>query len=229
MASIVTGTVACGKNQKECEKQALEMLETKYGEKFVVQEYLGQESLEGYFKVSCYPEMDMHILFEAKVACDSSYIEDGYISAVICDKVENQIDENLEHLEGYLVEKVVPVSRSVDSNNPDMDVEEFMALKTKNRFAVYLMYCPQEKDVSKVYKEIQKTFQRLECLSGNIQLYIMQEEALKEVQEYFAETIEPESGFEKITEGAKRITIPFKAGVIQMSEEEFTKEAGGMV
>lgn len=230
MVAIMTAELtACQKTQGECEKQTLALLEEKYNEEFVVEKYCGQEYLEGYYTTICYPQKAPDILFEVKTAFDGGEIQDAYVSASVCRKAEEQIDSNLEHLDGYLLEKVVPVSRNVDSENADMSMDEFMTLKSKNRFAVYLMYCPQEKNVVKVYREIQDTFVGLECMSGNIQFYILQEEELKEVQAYLAETAEPDYEFEEMTRDMKRITIPFNNGVITMPEENFAEKAGGLV
>lgn len=229
MTALAVDLTACGKNQKEYEKQALCMLEEKYKEEFIVHEYCSLEYLEGYFTVICYPEEKPWILFKAKTACDGSYIEDEYISAVICHKTEQKINENLAYMEGYLLEKVIPVSRMIDSDRADMSVEDFMLLKPKNRFAVYLMYCPKQKCAEKTYAEIQKTFQGLECISGNIQLYIMQEKDLKEMQGYFAETEELNYQFEEMTEHIEKIIIPFEHGKIQMPKEEFVQKARNLV
>ncbi|MEZ3487912.1 MAG: hypothetical protein K1W22_15360 [Lachnospiraceae bacterium] len=238
MQKIIKGVVvmamaaelaACKMDQSGYEERALHMLEEKYDEKFTIWQYAGREFTRGYFTVICSPEEAQDILFETRVANDGSYIEDDYVSAVVCDQAERQIDENLEYMEGYLLEKVVPVSKSLDSADADMSVEEFMSLKPGNRFAVYLMYCPQERGADKAYKELQKAFSGLDCMSGNIQLYVMQEEELKEMQGYLAEMTEPDSGFEERTEGKKRITIPFEKGILQMSDREFAEEAGGVL
>ncbi len=229
VAALAAGLTACEKTQKEYEEQALCMLEEKYKEEFTMHEYCSLDYLEGYYTVICYPKEVPQLLFKVKTACDGSYIEDEYISAVICHKAEQKIDENLMFMEGYLLEKVIPVSRLVDSSHADMSVEEFMSLKPKNRFAVYLMYCPEQKNAEKLYAEIQKTFQGLECVSGNIQLYIMQEEELKEMQGYFAGTEDLDYRFEKMTEHTERITIPFEYGKIQMPEEEFVQKAGNLI
>ncbi|MCB6415397.1 hypothetical protein LI221_10035 [Faecalimonas umbilicata] len=229
LAAVMTEVAACGMTQKEYETQALTMLEEKYGEEFAVQEYCGMEFLDGYFTVKCYPRENPDVIFEAKTACDGGYIQDEYVAALVCRKAEQRIDDNLAHLEGYLLEKALPVSREVDSVDTNMSVEEFMELKSKNRFAVYLMYCPQERNIEKVYAELQKTFYGLECMSGNIQLYIMQEEELREMQEYFAETAEFGREFGEMTEKTERITIPFKNGTIMMSEEDFKAKARGLI
>lgn len=229
MAVMAAELAACEMKQSGYEERALNMLEEKYEEKFTIWQYTGQEFSRGYFTVICSAKEAQDILFEARVANDGSYMEDEYVSAVVCNKAERQIDENLEYMGGYLLEKVVPVSRSLDSADADMSVEEFMTRKPGNRFAVYLMYCPQEKGADRVYAELQKAFRGLDCMSGNIQLYVMQEEELKEMQGYLAEMTEPDLGFEERTEGKKRITIPFEKGVLLMSDKEFTEEAGGIL
>lgn len=189
------------KIQKDYEQQVLLMLEEKYGEEFILQEYCGMEFVRGYYTVICYPSRNPNVVFAAKAACDGSYIEDAYVSAAVCRKVEQQIEENLHGLEGCLVIKALPVSKTVESTNADMSMKEFMSLKMKNRFVVYLMYCPQVKNAEKVYGELSKTFRGLESMSGNIQLYLTEEEKLKELQEYFQMAAEPGYEFDEMTEG----------------------------
>jgi len=206
--------------------QALTMLEEKYGEEFAVEKYEGTEHLEGFFRITCYPKESPQLLFDSEIACDGSYIEDDYVSVKVCHKAEQKIEQNLERMDGYLLVKVVPVSRNVNSDNADMSVEEFVELKTKNRFAVYLMYCPQRKNAEKTYTEIEKTFDGLSSMSGNIQLYVMQEEELKKMQKYLSGVTELDDTFQDMTEDVERITIPFQNGQIQISEVDFTEKAG---
>lgn len=213
-------------DQYKYEKQACRLLEKKYHQEFQIFQYEGKEWTANYYKVIAYSEEYPDILFEAQIKDDGSEIYDEYICARVCRKIETQMEEYLEGLQGYIQLKVLPLVKGIDSTDADMSIEEFMDADKKNRFAVYLCYCPQIKNIKNVYKSLYNVFQQLDYMSGNIQLYVTDEKTLKEVQNYFDENAKIYYEYEAILEDADHIVIPFEQGTIQLSEQEFERRVG---
>lgn len=226
MSIAAAELTACVPNKKKQEAQAVQMLNEKYQEEFEIERYLGGESMSGNYEVLAYSTEYPDILFEARAARDGSFLSDEYIASRVCRLAENQIEKNLGGLAGYLQVKVQAVSKSIDSVQADMSIQEFMSIKTKNRFAVYLVYHPAEGDIKRIYEALANTFTGLECMSGNIQLYLTNEKILKQVQDYLSETAKVDYEFDEALEHTEPVTIPFEHGVIQVSETEFREMAG---
>lgn len=226
MAVTAAALTACSTSQKEYEEQMCSMLEEKYGEEFTIAEYLGLERMENRYEAVCYSQKHPEILFEAQAAADGSYIVDEYISARVCRKIEEKMLDNMDSLTGYIELSVHPVSKTIDSTDAEMSVENFVEITEGNRFAVYMHYCPVEKNAEKVYQSLENAFEGLEELDGNIQLYPVDEETLKAVADYLSENANLYYEHDELLKDVERISIPFEKGKLQIQEQEFLREAG---
>ena len=226
MAAIATFN-GCGMNQKEYKEQAAGLLNEKYNEDFIIDKYLGQEHMNDYYEVQAYSENHPEVLFEAKVLKDGSGITDEYVASRVCYTIEQKIQTNIEPLPGYMQVDVHAVSNSIDSSDADMTPKQFIEMKTKNKFVVYIYYCPQESDVEGVYSVISKAMQGMDFLSGRMRFYIVEEEVLIQIQDYLEEYANLYYDYEKLLKGSICIEIPFENEVVAMTKEEFEKKAGG--
>ncbi|MBS6395737.1 MAG: hypothetical protein KH452_01115 [Clostridiales bacterium] len=134
VAVTAASLTACTDRRTEYKEQAVRLLEEKYGESFQIYSYLGREYLEDYYKVTACPEKSPDLLFEAKAACDGSYISDEYLVSGICRRAEEQIKENLGMIPGYLEIKVCSVMQRVKYTDTSMSVSEFVDLIPENSF-----------------------------------------------------------------------------------------------
>lgn len=219
----------CGMNQDGYKEQAARLLNEKYDEVFVIDKYLGQEHMNDYYEVQAYSENYPAVLFEAKAAKDGSTISDEYVAARVCYTIEKQIQSNIESLPGYMQIDVHAVSNSIDSSDADMTPKQFAELKTKNKYVVYIHYCPQEYDADRVYEVILNTMNGLDYLSGRIRFYIVEEEVLSQVQNYLEEYANLYYDYEELLGDSVCIEIPFENGSVNMAKEEFVKKAGGQL
>lgn len=229
MAIVTANLTGCIPSEKEKINQAEELLEEKYGERFDVLEYYGKLNFEGDYEILAASEEHPDVLFEAKVVSEGSYISDEYVTARVCRTIEEQIYQNLSGLSGYLFVKVQAISKSIDSSNADMTVQEYISFKSKNRFVVYLHYTPEDKDVENTYQVIKNIFSGIEGMNGTIQLYVVEEDLLQQVQEYLDEHAKVDETYKDKLEGIDRISIPYENSEIQMTEEEFAEAVGGRV
>lgn len=224
--SIAAELTGCIPNIREQKAQAVQLLNDKYHEDFEIERFLGQESMNDYYEVLAFSTEYPEVLFEARAARDGSYIMDEYVASRVCRKVEQQLEEQLGGLAGYTQVKVQAVSKSIDSAEADMSIQEFMSLKAENKFAVYLIYSPVQMDPQKVYQTLTGMFTGLECMSGSIQLYVTSEKILQQTQIYLEQTAKVDYEFDEALEFTEPITVPFENGRIRLTENEFIEMAG---
>lgn len=209
--------LVCIVSIREYEEQACILLEEKYSEQFEVVRCYGKDRFREFYEVLAVSESYPDILFEAKAACDGSYISDEYVSARVCRKIEEKLEWNLRTLPGDMLIKVQVISKTIDSANADMSVQEFVSIKEKDRFVVYLHYVPE--DTERVYDALENAFDGLECLNGTMQLYITDEKTLKQIRGYFEKYAKTDNTYKKITDGIERVSIPFEHGLIDIQDD----------
>ncbi len=219
MVGVILMTVSidltgCIDNRQEYEEQACQLLEEKYRESFEIVEYYGRDRIEDTYALLAVSQSYPDLLFDATVACDGSYIIDQYVTARVCNQIEEQMTENLSIMPGYTLIKARAVSKTIDSTDADMTIEEFMAIKTKNKFTITLHYCPEDEMVD-VRSELEKAFRGLECLSGYLDIYIVDEALLRQVQTYLGENARMDYGYEKLLESVEKTRLSFNRGRIE--------------
>jgi len=227
MATVTTNLTGCIMTKNQMMNQAGELLEQKYDEQFNVLECYGRMNFDGDYEVVAASQEHPDVLFEAKVLKKDLFLSDEYVTSRVCRSMEEQILQNLGDLPGYLFVKVQAISKSIDSDNADITMEEYLKLKDNNRFVVYLHYSPTQKNVQKVYETMESIFCELGKINGTIQLYIVEENILKQVQEHLDELPKIDEAYRDILKDIDRISIPFENGKMQMTEEEFMMEARG--
>lgn len=211
-------------NEDRMEK-AKELLEEKYQEEFDVLEYYGIINIENdEYQVLASAKNNSDILFEARISAEENYLSDEYITAKICRMMEEKMLQNLGGLNGYLKIKIQAVSKNIDSANSKMTIQEYMALKPSNLYAVYLHYSPQNGDVENLYANLQNACQNMMDISGAMELYILEEDKLKEVARYLEDCAILDDQYKTIVSEITPIRIPFKKGIMEVTEEEFKKE-----
>lgn len=221
MATVAANLTGCVMTKNQMMNQAEELLEQKYGEQFNVLECYGRINFGGDYEVVAASQEHPDVLFEAKVLKEDLFLSDEYVTSRVCRSIEEQILQNLGDLPGYLFVKVQAISKSIDSANADMTIQEYLKLKDNNRFVVYLHFSPTEKNVERVYETIKRIFLEIDGMNGTIQLYIVEEDMLRQVQEHLDELPKIDKKYREILNEIDRISIPFENSKIQMTEDEF--------
>lgn len=226
MTAVVTNITGCRlMSNKERMEKAKVLLEEKYQEEFEILEYQGIINIaEEEYKVMAAAKNSPDILFEAKASGKESYLSDEYITAKVCRLMEEQMLRNLGSMKGYLKIKIQAVSKTITSSDSKMSIQEYMTLKPSNLYAVYLHYYPLDVDGKVIYENMQKAFVGMGNMSGAIELYIVDEDKLKEIASYLKECAILDEQYKELLSGVIAIRIPFKNGNIQLTEEELVKE-----
>ena len=206
--------------------RAKELLEEKYGEEFIVTKYLGSPFMTGYFEVEAYPRCNPELLFKAAVDVDGKEVEDQYVSKSICYNTADLIEQNLNGLRGSYFISIIPIAKNTILSNPQASMEDFVKANDKNRFSVYFFYCPDEQVDKETYASVCEMFKGLECMSGNIPMYVVEEKLLNQVEDYAGENRAFFNDFKLMTKPFHKGYIPFENGKVTMSEAEFLEMAG---
>lgn len=225
LGMAVTMLNGCGSSESKYREMAQVLLKEKYGEEFQIQEYWGRDWSEDSFEVCAYAEEEPEILFEAEIACDGSYISDDYVTAKICRRLEETVKENLSQLPGYLEVKASSFLEKVKYTDPSMSVKEFVNLIPNNSFDVYVYFSPMEGS-KELYQILSKAMNNMGGIDGSLHFYSVEEEKLKEIQEYLTENAKLNFDFQQSLDAAAEITIPFEDGSFQMTEDEFNRAWG---
>lgn len=226
MAAAVN-LASCAPGRQENEEIVCKMLEEKYGQEFEIAEYYGLDRMNDSISVLAFDKEQPEILFEAEAARDESYLNDEYVAACVYRKIESIVENNIQDIPGYVVVKARSGSKATDSEEFDMSIETFCSMKEGERFVIYLFYTPKEGVSEETYNALKNIVNGLPTLSGNIQLFVVEEKVLKKIQNYWEENANFYYELEEILGDTKNIEIPFQGEKISITQEEFESRAGG--
>lgn len=230
MLVSISGVLGCGRslyNQRE--KLALNLLNEKYNEDFVV--YTIGESYgtltNSTFTAICSPKDDLDIRFEAKVDKDGKGIRDGYIIRQICKKVENEISTVLDtSISSYTIRVTSPgsVTNITDTN---ASIEDYVN-EDKNRKYNIKIIIDQEglKDINseELYGAFQEMFNNLPVMNGSLHLYFTDSSVLSDVRDYLSNHVDTEDSFYKLVEDSKVLDMMFTDNQLSFDLNKFVTE-----
>lgn len=218
MTVSALGLSGCENSKEEWKQQAKELLSEKYGEEFEILslgESYGNDGNKTY-TVICAPEEDGTCRFEAKIEKDGSYFQDGYISTLISNDMEQRFSEKIRVYADSFYIHVAPGSKFVDSENTEMTLEEFLQENPKNRFAVYVAVNETaEEEKSKILEAVQEVLDMQKAISGSLDVSFLPEEKLDELQEYMSVRAVTDSGMIERIEAGRNETYKIETGKIQ--------------
>lgn len=177
------GVMGCN-GEKSQEEMAISLLNSKYNDYFEIENIQSQNYLEKYYTVVAYQIDNPDMLFTAQVDADGAGISDNYVSKKLCERLSDKIAQNLDELQGIHYIFCEPMIEVTVLDDVNITVEEYMKLSPKNQFVIYLNYSPEAATAEQTYIALQNILKGAECVSGQIQLYIMEEDMLKNVQDY---------------------------------------------
>ena len=103
---------------------AEQVLEEKYGEKFIAKDVKGKFSG---FSAICCPERDQTIHFEAVVIDDGAYLRDEYVQGVISKELKTQINPIVQKITSdFWVEPIVYYAETNYDSINDVTIENYL-------------------------------------------------------------------------------------------------------
>lgn len=223
IACCAVSLAGCG--QERNKDRLCGKLEERYGEEFRIVDYydydLGFSSGDGpSVSAMLSPKENPEVMFEAKLRLGNESLYDEYVAACVFRKMENRIEENLSMLPVRHFVRVRTGNKYVEPADPDMSIEEYCSLlenEVTGRFAVYL-YVDREAAAEEVLPELEKTFNGLEMMEGNLLLQMLDNETYKEVEAYWAVNCNSYYGVDDILLGHEPTVIPFGNGKLEEFE-----------
>lgn len=220
--AVIMSTTGCNKVLSH-EEKAIQLLNAKYNDSFEVEECQSKNSFEEYYTVIAYQKNNPDILFKAEVDYDGKKVSDNYVSKILCRKISDQIAKNLDDLKGIYYIYSEPMVELTVLDDTDITVEKYMEISPLNKFIVYLNYCPEGDDAEDIFLALQGAFKDMECISGQIQLYIVDENMLMQIQNYLENNDALYDEYHSATEQYKAGNIKVENGKIIASKEEIEK------
>lgn len=93
-------SVGCGK-VSSYEEIAKEKLYERYQDDFEIENVQSHHFLSGYYTVIAYPQSDPTLLFRASINDDGSEESDNYVCTLVCQRLSEQVEKNLNALNGF--------------------------------------------------------------------------------------------------------------------------------
>ena len=212
--------VGCGK-VSSYEEIAKEKLYERYQDDFEIENVQSHHFLSGYYTVIAYPQSDPTLLFRASINDDGSEESDNYVCTLVCQRLSEQVEKNLNALNGFYYVYSKPRIDTVNIQNKEMSVREYVQEFPSCAFRTYLFYCPETFDAEAFAFNIQQAFNGLEFIEGKIDMYFVpDEDSLGKIQNYLETHDQMYDEFKDIADSYYKGSIEFKFGSWSMSLEE---------
>ena len=203
------------------EELAVKLLNEKYQDSFEIEEVQSHSYFKGYYTVLAYQVDNADCLFRAYVNSDGKAISDNYVTKIVCAKLADKVAQNLDALGGiysiFAEAKIEP--KMLD--HIDLTLDEFLDIYPKNQFTIYINYCPEEKDADEIFKSLENALMDISAINGAIRFFIMDETMLSKIQDYLETRDRCYDDYKDMTEEYLVAVIPFEAGKIKCTKEEF--------
>lgn len=235
MASMLglSGCTELGSSKPKEVQLAEKMLKEKYNEEFVVYSIGGRWGTltNSTFAVVCSPADNPDLKFKAEVEKNGAYMHDEYVSRRVSTLIEEALVKSLKDTVNKFVLKVSAGSKSIDSDNSSMSIEEFLKEKPNEKFVVDVIIDKNSLDgVSgkTLYSSLNSMLDTVPKLSGAIEVYFVTDDILQSSKNYLKEHANTDSEFDDILKNSSSIYSQFGDGVLNMSQEEFEAKFRGI-
>lgn len=229
LLTSMLGLVGCsGKENKKPKeaKTAEKMLKEKYNEEFVTYSVGGRWGTltNSTFTVICSPKDNSDLKFKTEIDKDGAYMLDEYVSRKVSAKVEESLTKSLKGTVESFAIKVGATNKSIDSNNSNISIEEYLKTKGDPGFAVYVVV---EKDSLKgvssdvLYNTLNSMLDSIPKFKGSMRIYFATKDVLNETSAYLKENANIDSNFQEILKDSKNIYSQINKGILQIPLDEF--------
>ncbi len=217
----------CGQSEAETDarmEKAEKLLNEKYGETFVITEYLGDNSRYKTFNVEAYATAYPNLKFDAIVDFEGEGMQDSYVAKRVSAKVTEAMENAISDMScGHFI-YVAPLETQSTMNNPDAGVEEFIENHKKKDFMVYLYIDQSEAETDRINDCMGKIAKTIDCTSGYITLFLTDPDMMEEVKEYADTQRFFRGSYKDMTTEDLVGSFRFENGVMQQPMEELEEK-----
>lgn len=225
MMAAMTG---CGSRERNA--KAAELLEEKYGEKFVIDENRGQEPMQDYYTVIAHSEAYPTIIFSAGIGADDDSVDDTYVCERLMARMSDEMSKSMGSLKGesYIFAQGFLEYTPFDDTN--ISLETFMQELPDQEFTFYLNYVPEDGETAEdIYDGVSSMVSSIAAAKGNVAVYICDEKTLGKIQGYVESHDILYDSYNKIVEGKYAGKIQYAGGRPVSDKNEFLKKAGELL
>jgi len=228
LASVVISCFAgaCGSSDNYRKQRAKRLLEAKYNRTFEVVKLLPVYGPlfdpPKHYDVTAYDTNLPKMVFKASIDTEDDLFSDNYVDRMVCRKITQKLEENMDDLPAnhYIFSHTIGLQPFVD--DPEISIEEYLKQTYSDFIVVTEMYIvPEALDAGKLYNSLKKSYEGIECVNGNITVFILNQKQMDSIREYLDTNDNLYFEYSKLIEGTFSVFVPFDHGTIQMSEEEF--------
>lgn len=217
--------------------EAEDVLEEKYGEKFVIKKVWTKNQTT--FYATCSPEANPEVVFEAEVYKDGSgWYTDNYIQALVARQIEERMEAKVNevfgecHVEAAFyggMPNIDELRELTSEENPTLEyfknltVEEYYELDDKSRLAIYVFIDKEKINYNR--EQVKKEFDFFvhiydgESIKNDDTVFcFVNKEKIEECKQYFLENGIVRSGF---LEYETVFGFSFDTGSINRTFEEY--------
>ncbi len=216
----------CGVKPEEREQRAKELLERKYNKTFEISEIYPIAIGQVYYDVQAFAADMPELRFMASIDIKDDNFSDNYVNRLVCYRISQKIGENLDDLPAYYYIYSHSLGFQAPADDPEISIEDYSKLTSDFKVRTELYIVPEDLDAGKLYECLKKSYEGLECVNGNIMVYILDRGQMDSVREYIETNDDLYGTYEELTEDFFNVFVPFNHGTIEISEAEFSDAIG---
>ena len=241
MMVVMTG---CGVRERS--EKAARLLEAKYGEKFIIDEYRGypaKKPTQDYYTVIAHSEEYPTILCSARIGDDDT-ISDTYVCERLMARMSAEMSKSLEILKGPRYIFMQPVRKSphllndlgynvmraftpyATINDPNTSLETFLKEDPEQEIFVYVGYVPQKDETAEdLYDGITAMITSMGSAHGYVGVYICDDKSLGEMRTYVEGHDVLYRDYDKLTRDRLAGYIRYENGKLIDAKSDFVESA----
>lgn len=196
-------------------------LNEKYSRPMVVDHVQGGNLLDTFFNVVAYDEERPKLMFAAKVNNDGKGIADNYVGRILCSKLSDRIEKNLDSLRGFYFIHSQMEYEAWTLTDPETDLDEYLTEHQEKRYIILFAFSADETDFDfeNYYSGLENLLTGLPVSEANVVLYNCDERMLANMEGYFEEK-------DRIYDDFTSMVSPYRIGKVKFENSRLmaTKE-----
>jgi hypothetical protein len=232
MAAVtLAGMSGCFQKKPDVSRQAEQMLEAKYHEKFTVSKVYGGSLVPtnifaDTYKLICSPENNPNLKFEAQLSPNGVFC-DNYVSAIVNAKIEKMLSDALHKEFSNVAIKSIGVGDfdyNTESTNKDITMEQYFD-ENRNGLLIYILIQTDKTKAGDIYDILQSTMKSVKNFTAAIYCFCVNQTDFISGQKVFENSmdIEPKD-FEKQYKSMEDAGVGFLNNTMNKTREEFIAE-----
>ena len=222
LASVLLS--ACGSRPEDRESHAKAALEQKYNTEFEIAQVYSQKIGDLYYEVQAFPITNPDMRFTAAIDTKDDNISDNFVERKVCTAIAKSVERSMDGLSGSYYAFACGAGPQPLTDDADISIDEYVALDTLNTFKIEVFVAPEAKSAQAIYHNLCEALSGMESVTADLSFYVVDEEQMKSVKEYFARNDDMYFEYKRMTADYPRADVSFVNGKIETSESVFVAQ-----